>query len=376
MLKNFLYLSFSNFFFFLGGAVFHIFPNYLALLDASKGYIGLIMGLNSGVMVALTWLLRNKIDHLNKQRFILLAAWASILIYLAYFFWGNIYTIPFLRVLQGITSTIGFSFGGALVLDIIPGDKKTGYIALFGLSGALTNSIAPYLSEFISGHFGFRYMFLAAVFFSLCWVFSISRVRVSPTPAQPPDSSDASIKNYFYEFPLAVFFGAVCSCFFSFISHYTEELKLFPVTLFFLVYSPTIVLLRFTFFSRLDRFNIRKLVLISFTFAFVGLLSAFFLGFYPSLLLVIFIGMLYGVAHGFLYPSINTIFVDKTPKRRGKATLIFILGYNLGYTLAAWLLGFIAQSAGYALMYLACALFCGLFCLFYLANPRILSRLP
>ncbi|PKL11416.1 MAG: hypothetical protein CVV50_05735, partial [Spirochaetae bacterium HGW-Spirochaetae-6] len=343
--------------------------------EASKGYIGLIMGLHSGVMVALTWLLRNKIDTLHKQRYILWAAWASILVYLAYFFWGNIYTIPFFRVLQGIIGTIGFSFGGALVLDIIPSDKKTGYIALFGLSGALTNSIAPYLSEFISGQFGFRYMFLAAVFFSLCWVFTISRVRLSPPPPHTSDSSDAGIKNYFYEFPIAVFFGAICSCFFSFISHYAEELKLFPVTLFFLVYSPTIMLLRFSFFSRLDRWNIHKLVLISFIFAFVGLAGAFLLSFYPSLLLVVGIGVLYGVAHGFLYPGINTLFVDKTPKRRGKATLIFILGYNLGYTLAAWIFGFIAESAGYGAMYLASALFCGLVCLTYLGNPRIISRL-
>jgi len=74
MLKQFILLAIANFLFFLGNSIFLLLNIYVAQIGGSKIYIGIIMGLPNAVLVLMMWIYRNKIDYLNKRKYLILAS--------------------------------------------------------------------------------------------------------------------------------------------------------------------------------------------------------------------------------------------------------------------------------------------------------------
>ncbi len=344
-----MYLAFANFFFFLSNSFFHLLPIYLDDLNASKSYIGIIMGLTPAVLVCFTWILRNKIDFINQRKSLLVSSLLAVTIFMLYFAFSNIYTIPIFRFLQGIIFSVGFTFGTALAIKKMPESKKTGLLGLFGISGALTNAVGPFIGEKIIGSFGYSYVFIASAISALIWFFCLLLVKDKDKFSSKKDRAEVSL--FKKVIPIAVLFGLVFSGIFSFISHYAKEEEVLPVSYFYVTYSSTIVLVRAFFYKHLNSWNRERLIMGSFILCFLALFAAMFLENFSYFYILIIVGNFYGIAHGFLYPSVNMLFVDHSPKRSGKATLIFILFFNLGYTSASFILGFVADYLSYSKMY-------------------------
>lgn len=370
---RFFFLALSNFFFFLGNALFHLFPIYLGEMGASRTYIGLIMGATTATLVVFTFLLRNRIDFLDKKKYLLLSAAASLFIYAGYFFQADFYTLPFLRFFQGLAYAVGFTFGSAWVVEMIPPEKRAGLIGIFGISGAMTNAVGPYAGEKIIGLFGFPGLFLSAGLCALLWFLSLLCIKNIPAERtlkpENPMATEPSMKAYAAVIPLALLFGTGFSSLFSFISHYASGLSLVPVSAFYLSYTAALTLTRIFFTGTLNRLSRRRVIFGSFLIAVLSLAAASLLSFYPWIWLLGLAGVFYGSAHGFLYPALNMAFIDQTPQRGAKATLLFILFFNLGNTLSSFVLGLLAQWVGYATMYFISALTVLLGSLYYFRKP-------
>lgn len=343
-------------------------------MGASKTYIGIIMGLATATLVALTFLFRDKIDFINKKKYLFIASIASILVYLLYYYFANIYTIPIFRFFQGIIYAVGFTFGMALAVDIIPPKKRAGWIGLFGISGAITNAFGPFIVEVLGGKNSFPVIFLAAALGSLLWIFSLIGVQVPPKEIKK-ETKPVALREYKSIIILPILFGSAFSSLFSFISHYAEELNLHPVSWYFFCYAGILISFRLFFQKKLNGWNRYKMIFTAFGFALMALLSASFIHHYTVLWGIAFIGSLYGLAHGVLYPVLNTLFVETTPHRSGKATLMFILLFNLGNTISSFFYGFVADLLGYSGMYLLSAvlLFSGLVIFFKVLDKKELT---
>lgn len=367
---NFYLLAFSNFFFFLGNSFFHLFPIYMDHLGATSTYIGIIMGMTGGISVFLTWTFRNKIDFMNKRRFILLAGLFSVLVYLAYFICADLYSIPVIRFFQGFVYSVGFTFGAAFVVELIPAHKRTGLIGLFGISGAITNALGPLIAEKLIAAFSFPAVFLAAMATSFFWILCVFLVKHrQEIPSVQKKEQSAHISEYKKIIPITLLFGAVFSTLFSFISHYAKELKLDTVTYFYMGYTAVLIIVRIFFNEKLNVWRKEKVIFFSFLSGIAAIFSAFILDYVHISILLALTGMLHGISHGFLYPAFNVIFVEVTPHRSGKATLVFILCFNLGGMLSSFFYGFIADIIGYSWMYLfATVLTSILFVFFYDKN--------
>ncbi len=352
MAKPFTFLAFSNFFFFLGNSFFHLFPKYLGDLHASETYIGIIMGLTPGVLVIFTYFFKNSIDFLNKKKFLIFSAVMSMFIYIGYFFFANLATIPFFRVLQGIAFAFGFTFGTSLAIEIIPEKKRTGLLGIFGISGALTNMAAPFIGEWLYKTYHFKYIFLAAVGTAILGLIFVLLVRYKEENLVKSKTPSLSLLIYKKLAVLGILFGAIFSAFYSFISHYVDLLNLKSVSYFFTAYTSCVILVRLIFYNHLNQWNKQKVIYSSVFIAIAGLLGGFFINFFTLPIILVFMGACYGTAHGFLYPSVNILFVDLSPKRRGTATLIFIMLFNLGYLFSSTINGIIADILGYPYMYL------------------------
>jgi MFS family permease len=183
------------------------------------------------------------------------------------------------------------------------------------------------------------------------WFIFIYFVNIKQKPNNEKKQS-APIKSYIKIIPLAILFGAILGSFFSFMSDYTKELSLKPHSTFFHVFALSLVLIRFAFVKQLNIWNRRYIVLTGYFTGVVALLTGFSAELMPSLLLIILAGMFYGTTHGLLYPSLNVLFVETTPRRSGKATLIFIICLSAGMGASSLINGLIADLVGYSYMYL------------------------
>jgi MFS family permease len=112
-----------------------------------------------------------------------------------------------------------------------------------------------------------------------------------------------------------------------------------------------LIAIRFLLNKHLNQWNKKKVIFSALIICCLALLSAGLLEHFPSMIILIAIGLLYGLAHGLLYPTMNVLYVEQTPSQTGKATLIFILLYSLGGTFSSFVYGFIADHFGYANMY-------------------------
>jgi MFS family permease len=65
-------------------------------------------------------------------------------------------------------------------------------------------------------------------------------------------------------------------------------------------------------------------------------------------------GLLAGGAHGFLYPGLAALVVDRTPEaRRATVVGIFSAMFLIGQTVGAFVFGYVAHAIGYGLMWTA-----------------------
>lgn len=363
---HFYLLALANFFFFLANSFFHLFPIYMGQIGASTTYIGLIMGLTSGMSVILTWTFRNRIDFVNKRKFLFYSSVCCMLVYLGYYLRADLYSIPFWRLLQGVFYSISFTFGAAYAVDLIPPSRRAGLIGLFGISGALTNAVGPFMAERLLMHYPFAILFLAAAFSMLIAAGCLFAIRSVPPARDKNTTQPAHLKEYRKIIPLPLLLGMIFATFFSFISHYARESGLNEVAWFYLGYTFILMIVRVLFNGRFSTWKYQITIPTTFYIGIVGLVLASGLSAYPVVPMLVAIGMMLGIAHGILYPTLTVVFLEATPHRSGKATLIFILCFNLGGMLASFINGFIADLTGYQYMYLIAAavvflLFMGLY---------------
>ena len=297
------------------------------------------------------------IDAVQKQRLLLLASLAFLLIMLAFCFAHALGAIYALRLLHGCIFALATTATAAMAALVLPPARKGEGIGYFALSTNLAMVAGPLVGLLIIGHLGSRALFLfltglAALTLLAAGARRLPRAVTAPAPQR---KRGFSLTDFIEPRSLAhsllgglVFFayGGIL----TFIPLYAKSLGLQQETsLFFVVFALIIILTRPLIGRRFDRKGPDATVYPGFAVFALGMLLFSQASGLAGLLAA---AALLGCGFGALSPAFQTLAVESAPPARaGVATATYFWSLDISVGLAALLLGGVAARLGYAFMY-------------------------
>jgi MFS family permease len=253
-----------------------------------------------------------------------------------------------LRLIQGMGFALGFNATAAYVADIAPRGRLGQAMGLLGASSLLTNALAPALFESVALHWGWQPVFAAAAVTGVVTLFIAFALpdTTSPNPAGG-GALFADPQTTRVGFVTAVT-GAAFGTLITFTTPFALARGAERVAPYLVGYTLGALLVRVGLGKVADRAGRRKVAQLSLAgYGSVALLTALL---QPSLLLVFGFG--FGVAHGFLYPTLAAMAAEgSSPERRGRTLANFNAAFNSGAGLALLGGGWVARAAGYPLLF-------------------------
>ena len=297
------------------------------------------------------------IDAVQKQRLLLLASLAFLLIMLAFCFAHALGAIYALRLLHGCIFALATTAAAAMAALVLPPARKGEGIGYFALSTNLAMVAGPLVGLLIIGHLGNRALFLfltglAALTLLAAGARRLPRAVTAPAPQR---KRGFSLTDFIEPRSLApsllgglVFFayGGIL----TFIPLYAKSLGLQQETsLFFVVFALIIILTRPLIGRRFDQKGPGATVYPGFAVFALGMLLFSQVSGLAGLLAA---AALLGCGFGALSPAFQTLAVESAPPARaGVATATYFWSLDISVGLAALLLGGVAARLGYAFMY-------------------------
>jgi len=144
-------------------------------------------------------------------------------------------------------------------------------------------------------------------------------------------------------------FGAAVNSMFTFVAPFADAAGRGPVGGFFLTYAFSAVSVRVLTGRLPDRVGLYRVLIPALAGYGLGVLCVPHTG---GALALTGIGVLCGIGHGYAFPILNVLTVDRVaPRFRGRAVSWFTAMFDLGNTLANPLLGAVAEMCGYRVMF-------------------------
>ena len=174
--------------------------------------------------------------------------------------------------------------------------------------------------------------------------------------------------------------GTVCCCGVAFgtvityVPTFTLDARLGPVAIFFLAYTAAAVLSRVLGGGLGDTRGHRPVIVAAlalFTLSVIALAGA------RSPLGLAGAGLLFGVAQGIVYPTLNAFTVDRAHvDELGRAQTLYNGAFNLGTTTGSLALGHVAEAFGHRTMFLTAAAVVAAAFVIFSTGTRARSRTP
>jgi MFS family permease len=353
--RPFLLVSVANFTSGMSYALFLHFSGYLAELGANDTQIGLIYGATAIASIAMRPILGPVMDRHGRRPVIIFGGILNIVFILLYLTVSALGPwVYVVRIGHGVAEAMLFSALFTYAADVIPTSRRSQGIALFGVTGLLPIGVAGIIGDYVLSVAGFRELFLTAAGFAvLTLLFSL------PLPERRPELAPGERPRGFWRIVaqpdlLPIWwmigsFSTVLTAYFVFIRRYVDDTGFGSVGLFFSMYVAVAILERIFLGWLPDRAG-RKRVLYP---SIVALIAGFFvLAGAGSWVGVAVAGALCGAGHGFIFPILTTLLVDRAPSTdRGSALSFFTAMLDVGTLIGGPILGAIIDTAGWSAMY-------------------------
>ena len=359
--RPFVLVSVANFSNGMSFALFLHFSGYLADLGANDTQIGLIYGATAVASIAMRPFVGTAMDRYGRRPVIIFGNVLNvtfILLYLTVTALGPwVYVV---RIGHGVAEAMLFSSLFTYGTDVVPASRRTEGIAIFGVSGLLPIAVAGVVGDVVLALAGFRELFMtAAAFAGLAFLFSL------PLEERKPQTTEANRPRGFWSvvrqrnlLPVWWMIGSfsfVLTGYFVFIRRYVDDTGLGSVGLFFAFYSGVAIAERVFLGWLPDRIGQKRVL--------YPALGALVLGFVvlsgaTSWAGVAVAGALCGAGHGFAFPILTSMLVDRAPEGdRGSAMSFFTSLFDVGTLIGGPILGALIDGPGWRTMYLFCAVF-------------------
>lgn len=355
--KNFILLTISSFLFFFNMHAFLLLPVWIKELGGTDSDIGFIMGATSLSTIFSTPLVGFLVDKYDKRILLILGSVILVLTGIPFALLNSLNSLFFVfRIFQGIAFSLFFISAGTLITEVCPKENRTQALGIFGVFTIINYALAPYIGRILVQQYSFDYFFIfisVIGLLALPFIFSISKARTSDEDGKTIKSSNVIkiIKRPGIIIPAItlMFAGSGFIPTLSFLPVFSLKLDIRQYEVFFIWYAVSVLFIRLFVGWLPDKIGKIKTVvpsLILFSF------SIFYLGYTQDKTDLAISGILFGFAHGFLYPTLYSIVIDNSNfNERGKVFSICSVAFTLGGMIGAFSYGVIAELYNYFFMY-------------------------
>jgi MFS family permease len=347
----FLMCSLANLFQGIAFDLFLHFPGYLSGLGASDVEIGLLFGLTGAAAILARPSIGRAMD-IHGRRDVILAGGglnvAAITLYLAVDHVGLL--LYAIRILHGVAEAMLFTALFTFAADVVPAQRRTEGLALFGVSGMLPIALGGLLGDVILHRADYRMLFEVAAGMACISLLLSLPLRDAPRGGVDEEPSRGFMAALTQRDLLSIWwvtgaFALALASVFTFVKRFVDETGLASVGGFFSAYAGAAVFLRLTFGWLPDRVGPKRVLLPALCAVVAGfalLASA------QSARAVIAAGTLFGLGHGFAFPVLFGILVTRARVAdRGSAMGIFTALFDAGSVVGGPMIGAIITFAGF-----------------------------
>jgi len=341
-------------------SLFFLFPLFLKRFGASESQIGLIMGINSLVVIFVRPLFGRLIDIHGRKKISLLGIIILILIFPFFLFVKDAGWLPLLlRALTGIGWGISMTATMTLCSDLAPAERLAHSMGIIGIGGLTSQALGPFIGEEIIREFGFNALFITCIIFVLA---SFLCIYLIPEPLNFfSNQNKSSGKNpmkiieinkiiFIIICALPLVHGAVRGTIVYFISLFIKSLNLQRVGPFFVAFSIAAVLTRLGIGGISDRYGRKRVI---FPAVIIISLNLLLITQINNLYMIILTGLIGGFGQGLLFPALSTYIIDFLGhENKGLAISLYLTLFDIGIGIGSPLFGKISDTYGFKIMYI------------------------
>jgi len=340
--------------------VYHILiptlPIYLSRLGSKETEIGVLIGIFSFSSLVLRAFVGRALLKIPEKTFMIAGAILFTLTSVAYLFVSPFWLFLMVRVFQGIGYAFFQTASFTLIANISSGARRGQSFGYFILAFNLSGALAPPLGMVLINHYSFTFLFLVCLGLSLCSLLitnQLGRRRVAPLENSSIESSPLlnwkalppSLIGFF-----SLFIGGGLNAFFPL---YAVIHGVANPGLFFTTIAMMLILCRGLGGKILDLYSKERIML---PCLFTYIISMVILAFSKTLPMFILVGVIYGLGHAFLYPTLAVYVIDRVGGSPGPAMGVFQTFTDLGTSLGTVTMGIVLHTGSYPLMFLSLAL--------------------
>jgi MFS family permease len=369
--RAFLLAAIANALLSIAQSLFVHLPGFLQQLGAGEAQIGRVMATNA-VGAILVWPLVGRLMDARGRRVVVLAGVAlqvaAVGLYLSIDVLGpRVYGI---RLLDGMAMAMWYTALFTYAADLVPASRRTEGLAIFGVSGLIPIGLAALAGDVILAYATYRELFAGALAFAVLGAIVSLPLRDVPVvhseqgiPARGVLATAAE-RDLLPVWLAALAFFVALFALFSFIKTFVIATGTGSVGGFFGAYAAVAVTLRIFLGWLPDRLGLRCMLGVamgSFAAGFVVLSLA------QTPIHVLLAGLLCGAGHGYAFPILFGLVVDRArSQERGAAAAFFTTLDWVGLLIAGPVVGLAIERVGYSGSFLGLALLLAMgFAFFY-----------
>lgn len=343
----------ANFLFFIGFSFFILFPVFLKDIGATESFIGIMNGFDKISIIVTAFFIGAFIAGRNRLLILRTGYVIMIIVSLLHLFITDpTVLIALIRIAHGAGFAVAITLVTTMIFETVPSHRAASAIGIFGITGAMSGAISPLAAETLL-NYGYTFdaiFILSALSISAALGLSFF-IKIDP-PDKKPESDPAaagiiSLIKIKRVIPIAAVtfifgggFGIIITFFPNFILTTTE----LAFSSFFLSYITTLILVRVVLVDTFAPGGKKELIVTAFA---TGSAMFFIFYFLDNLTVLLLAGAMYGIAHGILYPVLNTYMVEAAGfENRERSNSLYIAMFNAGMMAFSASLGFAVDAAG------------------------------
>ena len=378
--KNIILITLSAFFFFYAYHAFLVLPIRVISLGGTEFDIGLVMSM-AGISTLLVTPISGLLGDIYKKKYLLTsgALLLALINFLFMYFDSIYYSYLILRFFQGCAFSLFFVSAGTLIAENSLEENQTQALGFFGIFAIVNHALAPTISIEIINFFSYDYFFISSSISSIIAFLIAFNINVKNSTVDQVNNGQnftQLLKNKKLKIVCFVMFlvgGSFLTCL-NFAAVFTKSINVLPITIFFLSYTVIALIMRIFFGWLPDKYG-------QVTFCKPALilygLSIGILGLSINYISVMSAGILFGISHALVYPSIYTLALRFTDiSNKSKAFSICSASFTFGGMIFSIIYGLIAETYSFKVMFLSCSIIVtlGFYCLIKLLEKEILNE--
>tara|TARA_Y100000748_G_scaffold160756_1_gene134546 strand:+ start:854 stop:1984 length:1131 start_codon:yes stop_codon:yes gene_type:complete len=373
-------ITLSAFFFFYAYHAFLVLPIRVISLGGTEFDIGLVMSM-AGISTLLVTPISGLLGDIYKKKYLLTsgALLLALINFLFMYFDSIYYSYLILRFFQGCAFSLFFVSAGTLIAENSLEENQTQALGFFGIFAIVNHALAPTISIEIINFFSYDYFFISSSIASIIAFFIALSINVKNSIVDERKNGQnftQLLKNKKLKIVCFIMFlvgGSFLTCL-NFAAVFTKSINVLPITIFFLSYTVIALIMRIFFGWLPDKYG-------QVTFCKPALilygLSIGILGLSINYISVMSAGILFGISHALVYPSIYTLALRFTDiSNKSKAFSICSVSFTFGGMIFSIIYGLIAETYSFKVMFLSCSIIVtlGFYCLIKLLEKEILNE--